>query len=55
MVNVTGVVLLIIFLVYIGLVGLYYYTMPDTDPFVVYESEEVFEEMFIEGLRRSQR
>jgi hypothetical protein len=55
MVNVTGVVLLIIFLVYIGLVGLYYYTMPDTEPFAVYESEEEFEEMFIEGLRRSQR
>jgi len=55
MASATGVVLLIIFLVYIGLVGLYYYTMPDTDAFVVYESEEEFEEMFIEGLRRSQR
>jgi hypothetical protein len=55
MANTTGVVLLIIFLVYISLVGLYFYAIPDTDPFPVYESEEEFEEMFIEGLRRSQR
>tara|TARA_A100001391_G_scaffold193187_1_gene168110 strand:+ start:2827 stop:2994 length:168 start_codon:yes stop_codon:yes gene_type:complete len=55
MIGLTGVILVIIFLVYIGLVGLYYYAMPDTEPFVVYESEEEFEEMFIEGLRRSQR
>ena len=45
MVGLTGVVLVIIFLVYIGLVGLYYYTMPDTEPFAVYESEEEFEEI----------
>ena len=55
MANATGVVLLIVFLAYIALVGLYYYAMPDTEPFAVYESEEEFEEMFIEGLRRSQR
>jgi len=53
--NATGLVLLIVFLVYIALVGLYYYAMPDTEAFAVYESEEEFEEMFIEGLRRSQR